>query len=77
MPRPKETGTVYYLGRIRYKPGLHDERLKQFLGYFSGASQAEKLTILQDLLAGGGFEQLKQSTGEEDAETSALLEELL
>lgn len=78
MGAPKKPGTVFYLGRVRHTPGLHSAELRDFLTRFATASQAEKLSMLQILLDGGGLERLQAGPAEgEDEETRDLLDSLL
>lgn len=75
MGRPKATGRVYYLGRVRYVPGLHAEALGQFLARFAAAGQDEKLVMLEQLLAGNSL--VNNNGTPADAETEEILEDLL
>ena len=77
MARPKKPGELYYLGRVRVGPG-EPAALREFVAQFAGAGQSRKLALLRELLAGGGWQPGPAvEAGTEDAETSAILDDLL
>lgn len=77
MPRYREPGRVHYLGRVRVVPGIHSPELIDFIERLAAAGQKETLAMLQVLLDGGGLERVQVVNDGEDAETVALLEDLL
>ncbi len=78
MPRPKSTGPVIYLGRVRLVPGQCRPDLEQFVMIFAAAGQVEKLAMLQRLLDGrGGEPTLSRPERGEDQATTDLLDNLL
>jgi hypothetical protein len=74
--RPPEPGVVYYLGRLRFRPGEDPPALKEFLDTFMTAPPRSKQSILKAALI-GGLEQAREAQWEafgEDEETTAGLE---
>jgi len=77
MGRPRAAGEVYYLGRVRWVPGVDPPELRAFLEEFAGAEPERKQAILKAALVGGLEEGAAEAGQVEDAETRAVLAGLL
>ena len=75
--RPPKPGKVYYLGRLRFRPGIDPPELKAFLDLFDQAEPGRKASILRAALLGGLDQGQVQAAQVEDEETAALLDDLL
>lgn len=77
--RPPEPGTVYYLGRLRFRPGVDPPQLQAFLERFQAAEPGYKSQLLRAALIGGleAPGAADNLVGGEDDETAALLDDLL
>ena len=78
MAAPKKPGRVYYLGRVRFIPGRHSDRLGRLLEDLSQAGSLGKVEILEQLPSGTAQVAPPLSPpGSEDTETADLLNNLL
>ena len=69
-------GKVYYLGRLRAVPGIDPPELIEFLERLESAPPERRRAMLREALIGGVQGRVVDGRGE-DAETTALLDELL
>lgn len=77
MGRPKAPGAVFYLGRLRYRPGIDPPELREFLEMLDRAEAERKPEILRAALLGGMGQAETVATQVEDAETAALMDGML
>lgn len=75
--RPPAPGKVFYLGRLRYRPGIDPPELRDFLEKFEQAPAERKPAILRAALVGGLSEATEEASAVEDEETTNLLDGLL
>jgi hypothetical protein len=77
MARPKAPGKVYYLGRLRYRPGIDPPELGQFLDRLEQAEN--KAELLRRALMGGLESQAGGGllAGSEDNETTDIIDGLV
>jgi len=75
--RPRKAGKVYYLGRLRFRPGQDPPELEALLDEIEAASPGRKAEILRAALIGGMTEGRVEANQVEDSETSELLGGLL
>lgn len=75
MGRRKAAGRVFYLGRVRWVPGVDPPELLAFLEGLAGAER--KGEVLKAALLGGLEEGVAEAGRVEEEETTALLEGLL
>jgi len=74
--RPREPGKVYYLGRLRFRPGMDPPELAAFLERLAAAGPGRGELLKRALI--GGLAKGGQVVGSaEDEETRAVLDELL
>jgi len=75
--RPPKPGSVYYLGRLRFRPGVDPPALQDFLEALEDAEPARRRAMLREALVGGVAEGLARGTAVEDEETTELIDDLL
>lgn len=76
MARPASAGEVFYLGRMRWRPGDAPE-LRELLAAIQAAGKGRHDDILRAVLIGGMAQARARAAQVEDAETSAALDEML
>jgi len=75
--RPPKTGQIYYLGRLRYRPGIDPPGLQDLLEQLEGAGPARRREILRAALIGGLGQAQAAASTVEDAEVGDLMDDLL
>jgi hypothetical protein len=77
--RPKSSGTLIYLGRIRFDPSQDDPALGEFLESWNAAPAEKRAALLKAaLVSGAGAASTKKlSAAQEDAEMAETLDSLL
>jgi hypothetical protein len=78
MPRGRKPapGKVYYLGRLRFRPGLDPPELEEILEAITGAAPPKRADILRAALLGGS-KQAQDIVGKvEDSGTTDLLNDM-
>lgn len=75
--RPPESGFVIYLGRLRVRPGLDPQPLVDFARRWQETEDAAERQRLLVAAICGGWEGAEQAAAAEDAETAALLDDML
>ncbi len=76
MGRPTSAGEVFYLGRLRWRPGDAPE-LRELLAAIQAAGKGRHDDILRAALIGGLAQGQARAAQVEDAETAAALDEML
>ena len=75
--RPPKAGTVYYLGRLRYRPGVDPPELQDILQAIEEAGPARRRDILRAALLGGADEAQARADSPEDDEVTGMMDDLL
>jgi hypothetical protein len=75
--RPPSPGKVYYLGRLRYRPGVDPPELEDLLEEIEEAGPARRREILRTALLGGIEQGATQAGAVEDEEVTNLMDDLL
>ena len=78
MPRGRKPapGKIYYLGRLRFRPGLDPPELEDILEAITGAAPPKRAEILRAALLGGS-KQARDIVGKvEDSGTTDLLNDM-
>ena len=75
--RRPEAGKVYYLGRLRFRPGLDPPELEELLQAISTTRGSRRADILRAALLGGARQAQAAVVAAEDSETGAALNDLL
>ncbi len=70
-------GKVYYLGRLRYRPGLDSPELEALLEAIAAARGAKRADILRSALLGGASQAQATASAAEDSQTRAALDDML
>lgn len=76
MARPTAAGEVFYLGRMRWRPGDAPE-LRALLAAIQSAGKGRHDDILRAALIGGMAQGQARADQVEDTETAAALDEML
>ena len=76
MARPMAAGEVFYLGRMRWRPGDAPE-LRVLLAAIQTAGKGRHDDILRAALIGGMAQGQARAAQVEDVETAAALDEML
>lgn len=76
MARPASAGKVFYLGRLRWRPGDAPE-LRELLAEIEKAGPGRHDEILRAALIGGMAQGRAQAAVVEDGQTAETLDELL
>jgi len=74
--RKPSPGTVYYLGRLRFRPGVDPPELKKLLESIIAAPAGKRADILRAALLGGASEARETADKTEDSATETLLDEM-
>jgi len=74
--RPPAAGKVYYLGRLRFRPGLDPPELQEVLEAITSADSHKRADILRAALVGGAGQTSVEAETIEDGQTSALIDEM-
>jgi len=79
MPRgrPPAPGKVYYLGRLRFRPGIDPPELRDLLEELDRAGPSKRREILRMALIGGLGEAQAAATAVEDKEVANMMDDLL
>jgi hypothetical protein len=75
--RPPEPGKIYYLGRLRYRPGADPPELCALLDEIEQAGPVRRRAILVAALLGGAGQAHEAATAVEDCEVTELMGDLL
>ena len=74
--RPRAPGKVYYLGRLRFRPGIDPPELEEILEAIMQAGPGKRADILRAALQGGAGLARKEADSAEDSSTRNLLDEM-
>ena len=74
--RPRAPGRVYYLGRLRFRPGIDPPELEEILEAIVHAGPGKRADILRAALQGGAGLTRQEASSAEDSCTRNLLEEM-
>ena len=69
-------GRVYYLGRLRYRPGADPPELERLLEAVAMAKGRKRADILRAALLGGASQAQEAAARAEDSATETLLDDL-
>jgi len=75
--RKPAPGTVYYLGRLRFRPGMDPPELERLLESIIAAPAGKRADILRAALLGGASEAQETASKAEDSVTETLLDDML
>ena len=74
--RPRAPGKVYYLGRLRFRPGIDPPELEEILEAIVNAGPGKRADILRAALQGGAVQAREEANSAEDSSTRNLLDEM-
>jgi len=66
-------GKVYYLGRLRFRPGIDPPELQNLLENLASSSPVKRADMLRATLLGGAQYAMEKATSIEDDDTGQLL----
>jgi len=75
--RPREPGKLYYLGRLRYRPGIDPPDLSDLLEQIEQAGPVRRREILCAALIGGLEQAQQRADSAEDHEVTGMMDDLL
>lgn len=75
--RPPAPGKIYYLGRLRFRPGIDPPELQDLLERLDEAGPVRRRELLRAALIGGLNQAAESPAAIEDDETAALMDNLL